>query len=570
MLCHIVYNGNNFDSTLAASLLSGWLRNQNSKIDKASEQHNILLINVKSDEYISGKLKSSLNTFINNGKIQQLYMCGCCLSVGDIYSIYRKCKGKFDLFENNAYNIATLKRYGVNDPANIVFDSSRCISGQVYDHIINIDNTQKNELIDMISGIICGTLSNEELETSEPIYQTFVRLFTENSNFSENKKLIMKGDIDGDYQIGSGDISGILEAVLNDVPSSAIPAIDADEDGHVGSGDVSATLELILSGTSSIDKLYSKYNNEDILLGDLNEDGKITSDDLSNLALIIEYQDEIFNSTNTEDILEWNETFEQSKITTDRKKLFVVCDTNKDGKIDDTDYDVLLDVIKDESHFVYIDVDDTAKTSIISKITDNILNNSKEELYYDGLVDEVVEDQKTDFNQILSEQGYTINDLLILNSSAICPVSLRKEISRKYDKVLKYWKTGFNEGYVEVWFEEKQINPSILTINTTSSSIQYGCVLDEKSGEYLPIKYDNGTYYVGTTGTSKPNYTKVKEFMYTKVYKIDAYNTQESNRFSCVNYLTNKFGTGIGNKNYGKSFITTDQMISVMKINKIS
>ena len=59
----------------------------------------------------------------------------------------------------------------------------------------------------------------------------------------------IRGDVDGDGHIGIGDVTTLIDYLLNgDAAGVNLDAADVDADGNVGIGDVTELIDLILAG----------------------------------------------------------------------------------------------------------------------------------------------------------------------------------------------------------------------------------------------------------------------------------------------------------------------------------
>ena len=60
---------------------------------------------------------------------------------------------------------------------------------------------------------------------------------------------VMRGDLNGDGQINTGDLSALIAALLNSNTDSLVVAADPSMDGQINTGDISALISYLLNGT---------------------------------------------------------------------------------------------------------------------------------------------------------------------------------------------------------------------------------------------------------------------------------------------------------------------------------
>ena len=59
---------------------------------------------------------------------------------------------------------------------------------------------------------------------------------------------VMRGDLNGDGQVNTGDLSALIAALLNNDTSSLVVAADPSNDGMINTGDISALINFLLNG----------------------------------------------------------------------------------------------------------------------------------------------------------------------------------------------------------------------------------------------------------------------------------------------------------------------------------
>lgn len=160
MTFHIVYD-NSFDSSLAAAIISAYIKSSDEKNEKTIKLINISDTTNFYNDYIS------LMEDVKQKNINQIYMCGAYLSFTDISYIYKMIPSKMDLFECDKNKINLCKQYGIININNVSLNENRSIFAQVYDHFYNIDNIHNSDLVDTLSNAIC-LLGDEN---SEKIYK---------------------------------------------------------------------------------------------------------------------------------------------------------------------------------------------------------------------------------------------------------------------------------------------------------------------------------------------------------------------------------------------------------------